>query len=65
VNALHLPSGLVIEQPKETLASFLAGEWPYLCVPKTSSVLVTWTNVLRLLEPSTDDLAVDTQSRCR
>jgi hypothetical protein len=32
-----------------------------LCVPKTSSGLVTWTNVLRLLEPSTDDLAADSQ----
>jgi hypothetical protein len=34
---------------------------PTLCVPKTSSGLVTWTNVLRLLEPSTDDLAADSQ----
>lgn len=32
-----------------------------LWVPKTSSVLVTWTNVFRLLKPSADDLAVYVQ----
>jgi hypothetical protein len=33
-------------------------------VPKTSCGLglVTWTNVLRLLEPSTDNLAADSQA---
>ncbi len=32
-----------------------------MCVPKASSVLLTWMNVVRLLEPSADDLAGDTR----
>jgi hypothetical protein len=54
-----------INEKTEASASYQpAHQFPQfsLCVPKTSSsVLVTWTNVLRLLEPSTDDLAADTQ----
>jgi hypothetical protein len=51
---------IYLSHPLETM-----GTWQRsprnLWVPITSSVVVTWTNVLRMLESSTGDLAADTQ----